>query len=107
MKNIQCIASQHKARLFRNNVGTLQDKNGTYVTYGLCKGSSDLIGFKMEEITQEMLGQRFARFVALEVKTSVGRASKEQLNFIYAVKNAGGIAEIVHSIDEAVRAITK
>jgi hypothetical protein len=31
-------------RLWRNNVGALRDERGRLVTYGLCKGSSDLIG---------------------------------------------------------------
>ena len=106
-KQIQVALSSHMARLFRNNVGVLQDKNGTYVKYGLCTGSSDLIGFTMREVRQEDVGKRWAVFTALEVKTPTGRATKEQINFISAVKNSGGIAEIVHSVTEAIIAIQR
>lgn len=106
-KQIQIVASQHLARLFRNNNGVLQDKNGTYVRYGLCVGSSDLIGFTMREVRQEDVGKKVAIFTALEVKTPTGRATKEQQDFINAVINAGGIAAIVRSTDEAIKAINK
>lgn len=105
VKSAQIILSSHNARMFRNNVGVLQDKNGTYVTYGLCKGSSDLIGFTMREIRQEDVGKQIAVFTALEFKTPTGRATQQQLDFISAVKQSGGIAAIVHSVDEAIQAI--
>jgi hypothetical protein len=104
-KNIQIILSAHGARMFRNNIGTLQDKNGKYVSYGLCRGSSDYIGFVTREVRQEDVGKRLAVFCAIEVKTPIGRATQEQIDFISAVKKAGGIAQIVHSIDEAIEAI--
>ncbi|MCP9910718.1 VRR-NUC domain-containing protein, partial [Cyanobium sp. BA20m-p-22] len=44
-------------RLWRNNVGALRDERGRLVTYGLCKGSSDLIGLRQVLIGPEHLGQ--------------------------------------------------
>lgn len=64
--------------------------NARMMTFGLAVGSSDIIG-----ITPE------GRFLAVEVKTPKGRASKEQLRFIEAVNNAGGIAGIARSVEEA------
>lgn len=62
--------------------------------YGLCVGSSDLIG----------IGPG-GRFLALEVKTAKGRATEHQLMFIELVKARGGCAEIVRSADEAQRVV--
>ncbi len=39
-----CIGSLPFVRLYRNNVGTLLDRNGTPVSYGLAVGSADTIG---------------------------------------------------------------
>ena len=37
--------------LYRNNVGAYKDNTGRLVRYGLCKGSSDLVGDKTITIT--------------------------------------------------------
>jgi hypothetical protein len=85
-------------RVFRNNVGVLQDKNGQFVRYGVCNpGGSDIIGWRTITATE---GQRVAQFVAVEVKTPTGKVSKEQANFINQVKAAGGYAEVVRSEEE-------
>lgn len=88
-------------RLFRNNVGVLQDRNGQYVNYGLARGSSDLIGWRTVTITPSMVGQQLAVFAAIEVKSATGRVSDEQQNFIDAVNRAGGYAGVARSIEEA------
>jgi len=79
-------------------VGRQIHKDGDTVTLanarmflsGLCKGGSDIIGIDPT-----------GRFIAVEVKTPEGRPTKEQLNFINAVKAAGGIAGIARSPREA------
>lgn len=88
------------ARLWRNNTGALKDPSGRLVRYGLCTGSSDLIGFRTLEITPEMVGQRVAVFTAIEVKDR-GRATPEQQAFIAMVQAAGGLAGIARSVDDA------
>lgn len=102
------IRAAHADRgvLFRNNVGTAyQGQMGSisgdrvllyprFVEFGLCKGSSDLIGWTEITITPDMVGKRIAVFTAVEVKTKTGRVSDEQKNFIKNVNNAGGIAKI-------------
>lgn len=90
------------ARLFRNNCGTLQDKNGRYVRYGIPgPGGSDLIGWITVTVTPDMVGQRKAIFAAVEVKAWNGRVTDEQRNFIHVVQRAGGIAGVVRSVEEA------
>jgi hypothetical protein len=60
--------------------------------YGICVGSSDLIGIAP-----------CGRFLAVEVKTATGRVTKEQQTFIDAVCRAGGIAGIARSVDDALQ----
>lgn len=73
--------SRPDCRLFRNNCGSLVDKRGRLVTFGLCKGSSDLIGWQSVMVTPEMVGTRVAIFLAVETKSAKGRASVEQNTF--------------------------
>lgn len=102
LKRIQSLATGD-VRLFRNNVGGLRDAQGRYVRYGLCVGSSDLIGLRSLVITPKMIGQRMAIFVALEAKSEFGRATDEQRRFIDMVGLMGGAAGIVRSEEDAMR----
>lgn len=64
-------------------------------------GGSDLIGYRRVTVTEEMVGQDVAVFAAVEVKTARGRVRPEQQQFIDHIRNAGGIAGIARSVDEA------
>ena len=79
-------------RLFRNNVGMATFPNGSRVVYGLCSGSSDLIGMKRVLITQDMVGDSIAQFVAVEVKKKKGKPTQAQKKFLDMVEDMGGIA---------------
>lgn len=70
--------------------------NARMITFGLAVGSSDIVGIAPN-----------GRFLAIEVKTSTGRATKEQLRFIEAVNNAGGIAGIARSVEDALNLIRR
>jgi hypothetical protein len=72
---------------------------------GLVKGSSDLIGWKKTTVTQDMVGKEVAIFTAIEVKTQYGKATKEQINFLEAVKSDGGIASVSRSDQDAIVAL--
>jgi len=102
-------------KVFRNHVGlgwqgeTKRTKSGGIfidnprpLHSGLCKGSSDLIGWTPIEITPEMVGKKIAVFTAIEVKTIRGRVSKEQINFLNQINLDGGIATIATSPEQAV-----
>lgn len=106
--------SRPGVRLFKQNTGAawmgdeqrLPDgsiliRNARRVPFGLCPGSSDIIGWESVEITADMVGQRLAAFVAIEGKTGRGRASEKQQNFLAAVQVAGGRAGIARSPDDA------
>lgn len=97
LKNSLVKASKIGWRLFRNNVGFDELRK---VHYGLCKGSSDLIGWRPIVITQEMVGQIIAQFVAVECKNEKGRLSQEQKAFLDIVKKHGGHAIVSRSSDD-------
>jgi hypothetical protein len=98
--DIRLAAGRGDTRLFRNNTGALKDPNGRLVRYGLCKGSSDLIGYRTVTITPDMVGQQLAVFAAIEVKDR-GAPTPEQLHFIAQVKAAGGLAGVARSVADA------
>ena len=79
-------------RVFRNNTGLFVDSRGGRVRTGLCKGSSDLIGW---------LGC-CARFLAIETKTENGRLTTEQANFLEVVNKSGGCGFVARSAIEAI-----
>lgn len=93
-------------RLWRNNVGTLMDKRGVPVRYGLandskrlndaCK-SGDLIGWRSLIVTAEMVGTRLAQFVSRECKRPGWKYSgdeheRAQLKWAEVVNADGGDA---------------
>lgn len=92
--------SQIGMRLFRNNVGKLQDRNGQWVAYGLCVGSSDVIGWTPTIITPDMVGRTVAVFTAFETKVGRRATTVEQGAFIAALRDAGGIAAVVRSLND-------
>lgn len=81
--------------------GDILIQNGRPLHAGLCEGSSDLVGWTERTVTPEMVGKKVAIFTAVEVKTDAGRVSAQQMNFISRVRQAGGIAGIARSPEEA------
>ena len=97
---IRLAVGSGEVRLFRNNTGALLDMQGRLVKFGLCKGSSDLIGFKSVTITPDMVGQKIAIFSAIEVKDK-GKTTVDQKNFINIVQKAGGYAGVAKNVNDA------
>ena len=81
--------------------GDIVIQNGRPLHAGLCEGSSDLVGWTETTITHDMVGKKVAIFTAIEVKTDAGRVSASQMNFISRIRQAGGIAGIARSPEEA------
>jgi len=52
-------------------------------------------------VTPEMVGTEIAVFAAVEVKAARGKATEQQKAFIEHIRNAGGIAGVARSVDEA------
>lgn len=78
-------------RVWRNNVGQLRDARGIPITYGLGKGSADLIGFVFPT----------GQFLAVEIKTPEGRLSDEQKAWLATVRDRNGIAVVLRSVEAA------
>lgn len=92
MRTIQnAVGLTQRAQLARNNVGVTT--TAPRISYGLGKGSADLIGFIFAT----------GRFFAVEVKTPTGRLSKDQKNWINFVNKYGGYACVARSPDEALQ----
>lgn len=82
--------------VFRINSGKVRTADGRWFDTGVPKGFSDLIACKDGKI------------YFLEVKTETGKASPEQLNFISVMRDRYGCtADIVRSVDDAVRIVTE
>ncbi len=111
---IQIALSENDVTVWRNEVGRywtgkVLHRDGNQVTLnpahmvpvGLCVGSSDLLAITPVEITPDMVGSTVGVFTAVEVKTTKGRPSKEQVNFIEHIREKGGRAGIARSPAEA------
>lgn len=81
------LSARDDCVIWRNNVGF--DRENA-VRYGLCKGSADLVGIVKPGI-----------FVAIEVKSPIGKASPEQLRFLALVRSMGGRAGVARSVEDA------
>jgi hypothetical protein len=96
------LGSRSDLRIFRNQVGSLPDpRTGRLVTFGLAKGSADLIGWQTVTIGPEHVGLRLAVFTSIEIKTATGRLRPEQQAWLGVVQNAGGIAGVARSVTDA------
>ena len=118
-KNIQSkillgLGSRPDVRLFRNNVGNgfvgnvFEESRGCItlinprrIQFGLCVGSSDLIGYKSITITPAMVGRRVAVFLSPEVKQPKKKPTPAQDDWRTAVLHFGGISGVVRSVDDA------
>lgn len=96
------LGTRPDCRMFRNQVGSLPDpRTGRLVTFGLARGSADLIGWRVVTVTPEMVGRRLAVFTSIEVKTTTGRLTPAQHNWLGVVRAAGGIAGVARSVTDA------
>ena len=73
---LDLVNASGRARVYRQNTG----RRGR-VSFGLCVGSSDLIGW-------DMIG---GRFVAIEIKVPGKEPDEAQVAFLAAVNRSGGI----------------
>ncbi len=96
------LGTRDNTRLFRNQCGALPDpRTGRLVTFGLARGSADLIGWRTIVVTPDMVGQRIAVFTSIEVKTPTGRIAPAQQHWLQAVRSAGGLAGVARSVSDA------
>lgn len=111
---VRLAASKQKIHLWRNNVGVMVNKFGVPTRYGLCNESkqmneqlksSDFIGIKEVVITQDMVGQTFGQFIAIETKKEgwkfTGNAREiAQMNYILLVQSLGGYGAFISDAED-------
>lgn len=120
VKEVLLRASEIGSRLFRRNVGmawvgdeVIRRKDGSVTLTNArpfvsgVKGMSDTDGWRTVTITPDMVGQRIAQFVAIEVKSGTGRLSPEQESYLGVVKKAGGCAGVVRSLEDVDRVLRR
>lgn len=86
-------------KIWRNNSGVLEDKNGRPVRFGL---GNDSAAFNASVKSSDLIGwTETGRFVALEIKapgwhlTPGDKRGQAQLRWLVAVREAGGIGEFI------------
>lgn len=111
---VRLAAHSHGMRLYRNNVGVLEDKRGVPVRFGLCNDtkqlnarfkSADLIGWRRLVITPAMVGSTVAQFASAEIKhegwTYSGDAHEEaQQRWAALVAAEGGWARFISDAEQ-------
>jgi hypothetical protein len=112
--DVRLELSRRGVRVWRNNVGVLQDKDGRYIRFGLANDSrkvnenfksSDLIGITPVTITPDMVGQTIGVFTSYEIKhegwkfTQSGR-HKAQAAWLMLVNSLGGIGRFITSVND-------
>ena len=93
------LGSRPDVRLFRNHVGVVKDQRGQVHSFGLRKGSADLIGW--------VRIWHIAVFLSIEVKTATGRVREEQQQWMKNVNESGGIAFVARSEKEALEQLNE
>lgn len=101
MNEVSTTLSTKNYVVYRNNVGELHTPYGGYIKFGLCVGSSDLIGIKPIVIKPDDVGKTIGVFCAFEVKTEKGNLDDDQKDFINTIKRLGGITDVLRSISDA------
>lgn len=115
---IRALHARDGVQVWRQNTGRLRDMNGRAVSFGLCVGSSDIIGIVLTEsvslltrdapvLRDSVVNARIGRFFALEVKKHGERPTDVQEKFLEVVRKVGGFASWVTSIAEALAALDR
>lgn len=84
LKRVMLEASRLGLRVWRNHTGGIKDAEGAYHRFGLCVGSSDIIGIAPG-----------GRFIAIEVKRPGGKPTEQQVIFIDFINKMGGFGIIL------------
>ena len=77
-------------------MGTARTEDGRYFSTGVPAGFSDLFGVRLSD----------GKAVFIEVKTEIGRVSEKQKHFIEVMRNAGAVAGVCRSVQEAKSLVT-
>jgi hypothetical protein len=109
------LGGAERCAFYRNNVGVAEfvspQGKVQHVAYGLCEGSSDLIGCVSLVITPAMVGRTVGRFTAFELKADGGKTAREraikQKLFRALILKLGGWAEQIDDPLQAFDALSR
>lgn len=90
---IRLELAKRGCKVFRSQVGLFYTQYGDKIHIGV-KGESDIRGHRPD-----------GRAFYIEAKTPVGKASKEQLKFIPAMKESGALAGFANSVEQALEIV--
>lgn len=90
---IRIALSQKGCKVFRCNVGNFYTKYGQEIKIGV-KGHSDLYGVRPD-----------GKAWFIEVKTPIGKAKQEQLNFVKAMRESNALAGFARSVEDAIKIV--
>ena len=93
------LGSRPDVRLFRNHVGVVRDERGRVHSFGLRKGSADLIGW--------VRIAHIAVFLSIEIKTAKGKLRPEQQLWMNNINESGGIAFVARNEAEALKELNE
>ena len=79
-RNVTAMGWGGRVTARRGSTVMIQDSRPIHA--GLCRGSSDTIGWHTVTITPEMVGTKIAVFTAIEFKAARRRPTTEQVNKI-------------------------
>lgn len=103
--SIRLECSNGDTRLFVNDVG-VAEVGGRKIRYGLCNGSTDLVGVHTITVTGEMVGREVGVAVFAEVKTPTGTVKPHQQSFMNQMTKMGCIVGVVRSVSDMKQLIT-
>jgi hypothetical protein len=98
LRAIMALLKHHPrvAQCWRQNSGTFAERNRDgstrYIRANTARGMSDIMGVL-----------RDGRTLAIEVKSRIGRMRPGQEEFLQTIRQAGGVAGVCRSVDDAVR----
>ena len=95
MRSIMLALSEHGHFVARANVGLFFTQDGRPISTGLPVGFSDLFGHRAND----------ARAFYLEVKRPGQRPTRQQSDFIAAMRARGAIAAVVRSVEDSLQAL--
>jgi hypothetical protein len=96
LKAIIALLNRHPkvAQCWRQNSGTFQERNRDgsvrYIRANTAKGMSDIMGVMKD-----------GRTLAIEVKSATGRMRPGQEEFLATIRQAGGVAGVCRSVEDA------
>jgi hypothetical protein len=97
LKAVMALLKRHPkvAQCWRQNSGTFQERNRDgsvrYIRANTAKGMSDIMGVLKD-----------GRTLAIEVKSATGRMRPGQEEFLATIRQAGGVAGVCRSVEDAV-----